>query len=52
MPVTREMVLARVGRVPPIRFFTEREAATLGALCDVLTAQDSEPADPADQLRR
>jgi hypothetical protein len=42
-PVTREMVLARVHSVPEIRFFTHAEAATLGALCDVLTAQDSEP---------
>ncbi len=45
-PVTREMVLDRVNNVPPVRFFTEREAATLGALCDVLTAQDSEPRIP------
>ena len=44
--VTREMVLARVHAPPPIRFFTEREAATLGALCDVLTAQDAEPRIP------
>jgi hypothetical protein len=44
--VTREMVLGRVHNVPPIRFFTEAEAATLGALCDVLTAQDSEPRIP------
>jgi hypothetical protein len=41
--VTREMVLGRVHNVPPIRFFTTAEAATVGALCDVLTAQDSEP---------
>ncbi|HEX4011877.1 MAG TPA: gluconate 2-dehydrogenase subunit 3 family protein [Solirubrobacteraceae bacterium] len=44
--VTREMVLARVDAVPPIRFFTVAEAATLGALCDRLTAQDSEPRVP------
>jgi hypothetical protein len=43
---TRETVLARVAGPPPIRFFTEREAATLGALCDVLTAQDAEPRIP------
>jgi hypothetical protein len=42
-PVTREMVLARVHQVPEISFFTPREAATLSTLCDVLTAQDSEP---------
>jgi hypothetical protein len=44
--VTREMVLRRVGDVPPIRFFTPGEAATLGALADRLTAQDSEPKIP------
>jgi hypothetical protein len=44
--VTREMVLARVENVPPIRFFTPGEAATLGALADRLTAQDSEPRIP------
>jgi hypothetical protein len=44
--VTREMVLARVQAPPPIRFFTAREAATLGALCDVLTAQDADPRIP------
>jgi hypothetical protein len=45
-PVTREMVLARVDAVPPIRFFSVAEAATLGALCDQLTAQDAEPRIP------
>ncbi|MGZ4165466.1 MAG: gluconate 2-dehydrogenase subunit 3 family protein [Solirubrobacteraceae bacterium] len=44
--VTREMVLGRVQDVPPIRFFTAAEAATLAALCNVLTAQDSEPRIP------
>ena len=44
--VTREMVLARVQAPPSIQFFTEREAATLGALCDVLTAQDADPRIP------
>jgi hypothetical protein len=44
--VTRRMVLARVDDVPEIRFFSAREAATLGALADVLTAQDSEPRIP------
>jgi hypothetical protein len=41
--LTREAVLGRVHEVPPLRFFSAREAATLGALCDVLTAQDCEP---------
>ncbi|HEY3726981.1 MAG TPA: hypothetical protein VGL51_07400, partial [Solirubrobacteraceae bacterium] len=45
-PVTRQMVLGRVNDVPEIRFFSEREAATLSAMCDVLTAQDSEPKVP------
>ena len=44
--VTREMVLGRVQDVPQIRFFTAGEAATLGALSDRLTAQDSEPRIP------
>ena len=45
-PVTRRLVLARVEQVPPIRFFTEGEAVTLGAFCDVVMAQDSEPKVP------
>lgn len=44
--VTRRVVLDRVERVPPIRFFDEREAATLGAFCDTVLAQDSEPRIP------
>jgi hypothetical protein len=43
---TREVVLARVNDVPPVRFFDAREAATVAALADVLTAQDSEPRIP------
>jgi hypothetical protein len=44
--VTRKLVLDRVENVPPIRFFSTREAATAGALCDLLTAQDREPRIP------
>ncbi|HEY2436313.1 MAG TPA: gluconate 2-dehydrogenase subunit 3 family protein [Solirubrobacteraceae bacterium] len=44
--VTRKVVLGRVEQVPPVRFFNPREAATLQALCDVLTAQDDEPRIP------
>jgi hypothetical protein len=44
--VTRRVVLDRVAKVPPIRFFDEREAATLGAFCDTVLAQDSEPRVP------
>jgi Gluconate 2-dehydrogenase subunit 3 len=40
--VTRELVLDRVRNVPPIRFFDDREAATLNALCDHLTGQVGE----------
>jgi hypothetical protein len=45
-PVTRKVVLSRVHDVPEIRFFSAAEAATLGVLCDLLTAQDSEPRVP------
>ena len=44
--VTREMVLARVQAPPPIHFFSEREAATLATLCDLVTAQDGDPRIP------
>jgi hypothetical protein len=43
---TRAVVLDRVERLPPIRFFTEREEETLGAFCDLVTAQDREPRIP------
>ena len=45
-PATRALVLARVNDVPPVRFFSPREASTLSMLCDLLTAQDSEPRIP------
>ena len=44
--VTRRVVEDRVQNVPPIRFFTEAEAHTLKAFCDVVTAQDAEPRIP------
>jgi Gluconate 2-dehydrogenase subunit 3 len=44
--VTRKEVLRRVEQVPPLRFFSIREATTLSALCDLLTAQDAEPRIP------
>ena len=44
--VTRRVVLERVDRSPPIRFFTDEEAATLGAFCDTVTAQDDDPRIP------
>ncbi len=44
--VTRRVVLERVGKVPPIRFFTASEATTLGTFCDVVLAQEREPKIP------
>jgi Gluconate 2-dehydrogenase subunit 3 len=43
---TREVVLDRIEKLPPIRFFTTAEAATLGAFCDRVLAQDREPRVP------
>jgi hypothetical protein len=48
--VTREVVLARVHEVPPVRFFGAREEATLRAFCDVVTAQDAEPRVPVIEM--
>ena len=50
--VTRKLVLDRVERVPEIRFFDAREAATLGALCDELSGQLGEEPKIPDSLRR
>jgi hypothetical protein len=47
---TRAVVLDRVANVPPIRFFTEQEARTLKAFCDVVTGQDSEPRIPVLEM--
>ena len=44
--VTRGVVLDRVHRVPAIRFFSDAEAATLGAFCDIVMAQDDNPRIP------
>jgi hypothetical protein len=43
---TRRVVMERVESVAPIRFFTHEETVTLGAFCDVVTAQDREPKVP------
>jgi hypothetical protein len=43
---TRKVVLERVSEVPPLRFFDERQARTLGAFCDTVLAQDAEPRVP------
>jgi hypothetical protein len=42
---TREVVLGRL-ETPPLRYFSEQEAATLRAFCDVVLAQDDEPRIP------
>jgi Gluconate 2-dehydrogenase subunit 3 len=47
---TRLVVLARVEEVPPIRFFTHHEVATLGPFCDIVMAQDREPKIPVLNL--
>lgn len=49
-PVTRRVVLDRVERVPPLRFFDPAEAATLRAFADVVLAQDAEPRIPVVEL--
>ena len=52
-PVTRELLEQRVAKPPACRFFDEREQRTLGALFDVILAQDAEPRVPvlADDRR-
>ena len=47
---TRKVVLARVEQVPPIRFFTAEEAATIGAFCDTVMAQEREPKIPVLEM--
>ncbi|MGH9045901.1 MAG: gluconate 2-dehydrogenase subunit 3 family protein [Acidimicrobiales bacterium] len=42
-PVTRRVVLGRLGAAGPLRFFTAEEAVTARALLDRLVAQDHEP---------
>ena len=44
------MVLDRVANVPEIRFFTDQEARTLQAFCDVVMGQDSEPRIPVLEM--
>ncbi len=47
---TRRVVLARVEQVPPIRFLTSNEAATLRVFCDLVLAQDREPRIPVVEM--
>jgi hypothetical protein len=49
-PVTRRLLEDRVAEVPECRFFDEREQRTLGALLDVVLAQDSAPRIPVLQM--
>ncbi len=43
---TRKVVLARLGRPGPLRFFTAEEEPALRAFCDTALAQDREPRVP------
>ena len=49
-PLTRRVVLERVGSVPEVRFFDAAEARTLRAFCDVVMGQDSDPRIPVLEL--
>ena len=44
--VTRRVVLDRLDNVPEITFFSEAEAASARAFCDVVLAQDTDPRIP------
>jgi hypothetical protein len=47
---TRRVVLDRVEKVPPVRFFSSAQARCLRAFLDVLLAQDAEPRIPVLEL--
>ena len=47
---TRKVVTSRLERSGPLRFFTAEEEPTLRALCDVTTAQDTEPRVPVAEM--
>jgi Gluconate 2-dehydrogenase subunit 3 len=49
-PVTRELILARVRDVPPVRFFSAEEARTARAFCREVMAQDDEPHVPVMEM--
>ncbi len=49
-PVTTDVVLARLGPPPPLRFFTPTEEAAARPLLDRLLAQDDEPKVPVFEL--
>ena len=47
---TREVVMARVRDVPPVRFFGPDEERTLRAFCDCVMAQDRDPRVPVLEM--
>lgn len=47
---TREVVLARLDPPSPLRFFNQTEARTLGAFCEDVLAQESEPRVPVLEM--
>jgi hypothetical protein len=47
---TRAVVMDRLRSPGPLRFFTAEEEPTLRALCDVTTAQDTEPRVPVAEM--
>jgi hypothetical protein len=47
---TRRLVLDRAANPPPVRFFSDAEARTLRAFCDVVMAQGSEPRIPVLEM--
>lgn len=49
-PVTRQLLVDRVEHPPACRFFDQQEQRTLGALLDVVLAQDAEPRIPVLQM--
>lgn len=49
-PVTRELLEQRVSEPPVCRFFDQQEQRTLGALFDVILAQDAEPRVPVLEM--
>jgi hypothetical protein len=48
--VTREAILARAARTPPVRFFDPVQARCLRAFCDIVMAQDAEPRIPVFEM--
>jgi len=48
--VTREVVLQRLDRSGPLRFFSEDEEPTVRAFCDTVTAQDRDPRVPVVEM--